>query len=298
MTDFFDAAKWEQAWKNDPHTGVNKMKAAGIDTTHAFDYKAVSFNKEVFSDEGKRRTKRIMNWIEGQGVRFQDATVLDIGAASGGFSVPFAERGAIVTAVEPCLPLAELLYDNIKQAGEGGGTVTVVKEPFEEIDIDARGWRKKFDLVFVSMCPVITDWESVEKVMSCAKQFCYISLPAGTMENSLKNEIFPLVTDQPHKHENMEMAYLLHLLYLKGYAYESIVTREAKTTVVDHAKALQDAMVWLGKHDQQLDEGTKTIVADYLERTYPSGQVVVHEGGRYGKVLVRLQDQSMYTREQ
>jgi len=38
---------------------------------------------------------------------------LEIGAASGVFSVPFAERGARVTAVETSPPLIELLEENI-----------------------------------------------------------------------------------------------------------------------------------------------------------------------------------------
>lgn len=29
--DFFNEAAWEQAWKEDMHTAVNKMKNAGID---------------------------------------------------------------------------------------------------------------------------------------------------------------------------------------------------------------------------------------------------------------------------
>lgn len=31
MNDFFNAAIWEKAWKDDPDTGVNKMKKAGIE---------------------------------------------------------------------------------------------------------------------------------------------------------------------------------------------------------------------------------------------------------------------------
>ncbi len=73
------------------------MKRAGIDPAHSFDSSAKSFNKEVFSEEGRRRARRIMNWLEDQGVEFSGSSVLDIGAASGGFSIPFAERGADVT---------------------------------------------------------------------------------------------------------------------------------------------------------------------------------------------------------
>lgn len=291
MNDFFNEAIWEKAWKDDPYTAVNKMKNAEIDATHAFDDKAKSFNEQVFNEEGKQRTKRIMNWLEGQGVRFKDASILDIGAASGGFSVPFAERGASVTSVEPCLPLLELLKENI--AGLTSGNVEVVSEPFEDIDIQVKGWRNAFDFVFVSMCPVIVDWDSVEKVLSCARQYCYISMSVGAREHSLVNEIWPLVTDQPFKPEHLEMAYLLHLLNLKGYAYESLVTRETKTIELSKEMALEEVMVWLAMYSLPANDRNRKIVADYLERSYPSDKVVIEQGGRFGKVLIRLQDQSM-----
>jgi 2-polyprenyl-3-methyl-5-hydroxy-6-metoxy-1,4-benzoquinol methylase len=295
MNDFFNEAKWENAWKNDPNTTVNKMKRAGIDGTHSFDNKAISFNEQVFNEEGKKRTKRIMNWIEGQGVSFKNAAILDIGAASGGFSVPFAERGAAVTSVEPCVPLADLLKVNIAELPIG--QVEIVQEPFEDIDIQAKGWENAFDLVFVSMCPVISDWESVERVLSCSRQYCYISQPTGSREHSLVNEVWPLVTDQAFKSEQLEMAYLLHLLYLKGYTYESIISREMKTTELSREAAFEEVITWLKIHNVPVNEKTRVIVSDYLEKTYPADKVVIHQGGRFGKVLIHTQEQSMYTRE-
>jgi SAM-dependent methyltransferase len=293
--EFFNETILEKAWKEDPYTAVNKMKKTGIDAAHTFDHRAKTFNEQAFNEEGRQRTKRIMNWLEGQGVAFKDASILDIGAASGGFTVPFAERGASVTSVEPCLPLVKLLEGNI--TGLTNGKVEIVAEPFEDIEIHAKGWRNAFDFVFVSMCPAIVDWESVKKVLSCARQFCYISLSAGSREHSLVNEILPLVTDQPLKTEHLEMAYLLHLLYLKGYSYESLVTREMKTTEVSRETALQEVMIWLRIYNLPADDRNREIVAEYLERTYPSDKVVIQQGGRFGKVLIRLQDQNMYTRE-
>lgn len=291
--DFFNDAVWEAAWKKDPDTAVSKMKKAGIDPAHTFDHRAKSFNEQAFSEEGRRRTKRIMNWLESQGVTFKDISILDIGAASGGFTVPFAERGASVTSVEPSLPLVELLKSNI--TGLKNGNVEIVAEPFEDIDIQAKGWEKAFDFVFVSMCPVIVDWDSVEKVLSCARQYCYISLSVGSREHSLVKEIWPLVTDQPMITEHLEMAYLLHLLYLKGYSYQSLVTREMKSTEVSRDTALQEVMEWLRIFGLTADDQNRKIIANYLERTYPTDKVVIQQGGRFGKVLIQLKDQSMYT---
>lgn len=294
MNDFFDAATWEKAWKEDPNTAVKRMKKAGLDATRVFDNKAVSFNQEVFSESGKQRTNRILNWIEGQNIDFKGMTVLDIGAASGGFSVAFAERGAKVTAVEPNGPLAALLAENIRHLPDG--SVEIVTEPFEDIDLENRGWIGRYDLVFVSMCPVIPDWDGAEKVLSCARQYCYISMPAGRRENGLLDTVHSLVTDKPIHDEMMEFAYLLHLLYLKGYTYESIVTRESKTTTTDRVSALKESITWLRNHGASAGERSTSIVSDYLETAYPDGEVTYQEGGRFGKVLVRLQDLNMYSR--
>jgi 2-polyprenyl-3-methyl-5-hydroxy-6-metoxy-1,4-benzoquinol methylase len=295
MNDFFNEAIWEKAWKDHGDTVVNKMKKAGIEPARAFDHKARSFNEQSFNEEGRKRTTRILNWLEGQGVHFENASVLDIGAASGVFSVPFAERGAHVTAVESSPPLVELLEGNIYKFADD--QIKIIPEPFENIDVQNRGWSQAFDLVFVSMCPVILDWESVEKVLQCARQFCYLSMPAGSTEHSLVNEIWSLITGQPFKTKHLEMGYLLHLLYLKGYSYESLITRETKTTVVSREAALQEMMNWLRSHGLPADDRNRKTVADYLEQTYPSGKVTVRQSGRFGKVLIRLQDQNMYTGE-
>lgn len=294
---FFDPSVWEQAWQEDSLTTVKQMKAAGIDPAHSFDHKAVEFNKQVFSEEGKQRTKRILNWIQGQNVNFENASILDIGAASGGFSIPFAERGGVVTSVEPCVPLLDLLKENADSLTSG--RVTIVDEEFQDINIEAKGWKQAFDLVFVSMCPVLVDWNSVEKILSCARQFCYISSTAGPRENSLMNEVLPLVSDhnQPLQHQSSDMGYLLHLLYLKGYAYESIITHEMKTVEMSKQDALEHVITMLGLHQVDMRPDAKQIISNYLDQQYPSGTVAIEQGGRFGKVLIRLQDQQMYTKE-
>ncbi|MNI86856.1 hypothetical protein D3C81_1545330 [compost metagenome] len=86
------------------------------------------------------------------------------------------------------------------------------------------------------------------------------------------------------------MAYLLHLLYLKGYSYESLVTQEMKTREVSREMALQEVMEWLSLFEMPEDDRNRQIVADYLEATYPADKVNILQGGRFGKVLIHLQD--------
>ncbi|MBD2845337.1 methyltransferase domain-containing protein [Paenibacillus sp. IB182496] len=292
---FFDPAVWEQAWREDADTTIRYMERAGIDPARTFDSKAEVFERQSFSEEGKRRSSRILNWLEAQGVDFDGLTVLDIGAASGVFTIPMAERGARVTAVESSPPQVELLQRNA--AHLRAGQVTVVGEPFERLDLAARGWHKAFDLVFVSMCPVIVDWSSVERVLACARQYSYISLTVGGTEHGLLDEIAPLLAAAPSKPARMEMAYLLHLLLLKGYAFESLVTRETKTVTATREAALAELMSMAKLSGRPEDARARQRVQAYLESQYPAGEVQYEQGGRFGKVLIRLQDERMQSGE-
>ncbi|MUG69008.1 methyltransferase domain-containing protein [Paenibacillus campinasensis] len=292
LNNIFDELNWEKAWREDEETGVNMMKAAGVVPERAFDKTAQKYNDQCFSEEGKQRTERIIGWLEEQGIVFERNSVLDIGAASGGFSIPFAQRGAQVTAVEPNLPFAEILEDNNQKWTEG--KVRIVKNVFEEIDIQKEGWEKAFDLVFVSMCPTIADWESVEKVLSCARKFCYISVSAGPREHSLTNEILPYLKHPYKKPHNSEMIYLIQLLYLKGYAFHSLVTKEMKTMEISREAAIREVLNWLNIYQYPVDSETRDVIESYLDQKYASQPITIHSGGRFGKVLVKLEDPSMY----
>ncbi|NGZ77672.1 class I SAM-dependent methyltransferase [Saccharibacillus alkalitolerans] len=295
MKPFFDPSVWEQEWKAYGEGAAARMRRSGIDPATAFNAKAEQFNEQSFNEEGRRRSARIVGWLESRGVKFEGATVLDVGAASGVFTVPFAERGARVTAFESSPPQVELLQRNTARFTEN--PVEIVSGQFEEIDIREKGWNQAFDLVFVSMCPVVHDWDSVERILSCARKFAYISMPVSSSENSLVNEVTPLITGRPFEPKVTEMGYLLHLLCLKGYAYEILVTRELKTTEHTREEALEEAMMWLRHHNLPADEGSRSRVAEHLKQAYPEEKVRVQQGGRFGKVLIRLQDQNMYAQE-
>ncbi|GGO01200.1 class I SAM-dependent methyltransferase [Saccharibacillus kuerlensis] len=295
MKAFFNPTVWEQEWKEYRDGAAARMRRSGIDPATAFNAKAQKFNEQSFNEEGRKRSTRIVNWLESRGVNFKGASVLDVGAASGVFTVPFAERGANVTAFESSPPQVELLKRNTARFTEN--KVEIVSGQFEEINIRQKGWDRAFDLVFVSMCPVVHDWDSVEHILSCARKFAYISMPVSSSENSLVNEVTPLITGRPFEAKVTEMGYLLHLLCLKGCAYETLVTRELKTTEHTHKEALEEAMMWLRHHDLPADERSRSIVEEHLKRNYPEDKVQVHQGGRFGKVLIRLEDQSMYVGE-
>lgn len=277
---------WKSAWDNDPNTSLRIMQRLGQGNFQTEEFKkwAISYDKNSFSYEGRQRSNRILTWIEDQVVSFKDLSVLDIGAASGVFSIPFAEKGANVTAIEPSPELSIMLEKNsINYSVQ----VNIIQKPFEEISTDKHN--QSYDLVFASMCPAMKDWEMVEKALSFAKKFCYISMMAGPKENHLMDELLPIIDLEPREIGFSDMAYLLQLLYVNGYSYQTLIEKQMKTIKIDIDSAVDNLTEWFIEYGIPVEEKLLKKSEEYLRETYED-EISLKMGGRFGKVLVHMDD--------
>ncbi|MCM3134787.1 methyltransferase domain-containing protein [Paenibacillus polysaccharolyticus] len=288
----FDLGVWEEAWKNRPRSSRYKQKSAPFDTEEAFERWARNYHAQSFTEEGKNRSARIMGWIENQGVTFEGASVLDVGAASGIFTIPFAEKGATVTAVEPSALLVSLMQETIPAELENH--ITIVSERFEEISISDKGWEKQYDIVFASMCPAMSDWETIEQAIHCARKYVYVSTIAGAKEHTLMDELRTVLgLDAPYKAG--DMAYLQQLLYLKGYSYTMIITREVNDFEIQTEELIQKLPEWLHTYEMPTDAVALSKAETYIRGTYTNGVVPFSRGARFGKMLIQLEQAHMKT---
>nr|WP_253299367.1 methyltransferase domain-containing protein [Paenibacillus barcinonensis] len=233
-----------------------------------------------------------MGWIENQGVTFEGASVLDIGAASGIFTIPFAEKGAAVTAVEPSTLLVSLMKETIP--ADLQNNITIVSERFEEISIQDKGWEKQYDIVFASMCPAMSNWETIEQAINCARKYVYVSMMAGIKEHTLMDELRTLLgMEVPYKAG--DMAYLQQLLYLKGYSYTMIVTREINDFEITVEELIEKLPEWLHTYDMPNDAAALSKAEKYIRETYQEGVVPFSRGARFGKMLIHLEQAHMKT---
>lgn len=273
---------WEQAWKNDPNTSLKKMKRTGMNSyqSKGFEKWATQFNATSFSADGVNRTERIMKWVEQQTGAFDLLSILDVGAASGVFSIPFSKKGAAVHALEPSSILAEMMEKNAKQYDV---TVNIINQSFEEINEKEHGG---FDLVFASMCPAMSDWKAVKKAISCADKYVYISLMAGAKQNKLIEELM-IVLDVEGTSISSDMYYLLQLLYINDYSYQSLIEKHEKTVMMNRDEVREGLKAWFLDYDIELDDEQFQKAVEYLKETYGK-DVPVTTGGKFGKVLIHL----------
>lgn len=282
QSQIFNPKYWEQAWKEDPNTSLKRMKKAGLGTyqSEGFATWAKKFDANSFNEEGVKRTERIIKWIESQINSFEGLSVLDVGAASGVFSIPFAKRGASVSSLEPSPLLNTMLKKNAKK---NYVNVDIISQPFEEYEpANSEG----FDFVFASMCPAITDWDVVKKALSLSNKYLYVSLMAGPKENQLIEELLS-VLNVKGENTSSEMYYLLQLLYLNNYTYQTLIERHHKTVNTSIDGVVHNLETWFLDYNIVLNNTQKTEAVDYLTLTYGE-KVPVTTGGKFGKVLIHL----------
>lgn len=273
---------WEQAWQDDPNTAMKKMRKAGQGSyqSKGFENWAEKFNADSFSPGGIKRTKRIITWIEQQTGSFEHLTILDVGAASGVFSIPFSKKGAAVHSLEPSSILTSMLEEN---AEHHAVNLNIINQSFEEAELEKYG---TFDLVFASMCPALTNWKAVEKAISCADKYVYISLMAGAKENKLVEELMPVLGVEGES-VSTDMYYLLQLLYVNDYSYQSLIERHQKTTSMSVDEVGNNINAWFTDYSISLNNDQIQKAVQYLNKTYGE-EVPVTTGGKFGKVLIHL----------
>ncbi|MDO3408933.1 hypothetical protein QWJ34_04060 [Saccharibacillus sp. CPCC 101409] len=90
---------------------------------------------------------------------------------------------------------------------------------------------------------------------------------------------------------------MFRLLLLNGHAYQTLITREMKEKTLSAAEAVEDTVRWLNMSGLPEGEHVRGVVSRYVQERASEGNIAIRQGGRFGKVLVRLNDQRMFGRE-
>ncbi len=149
------------------------------DTTPARDCAKIWESKESakrFWDMSKENSHRVEETIAG--TQFTpDSRVLDIGAGPGTLAIPFAQRVASVTAVEPAEGMLTVLRE--KMAEEGVDNISIVQKRWEDVSV-AGDLEPPYDVVIASFSLGMADIRAaIEKMMEACNGHVYLYHFAG-----------------------------------------------------------------------------------------------------------------------
>ncbi|MDN5348283.1 MAG: hypothetical protein PWP65_1847 [Clostridia bacterium] len=211
---FSDAAFWERAWQEARQSSLYSRRLPGRDGPPFWDRRAASFAEHSQSEEGQCRVAGILHLIGHHANLSREAEVLDIGCGPGNLALPLARRVKRVVALDPSEEMLNILRR--RMAAEGVDNIEPVRLTWEEVDLEALGWHRRFDLVLALMTPGIHDAITLKKMLAAAKGSCLLG---GHLrqEEPARQELWRELVGGEMPPIPPDVLYIFHLLYAWGY---------------------------------------------------------------------------------
>ncbi|MGI6010322.1 MAG: class I SAM-dependent methyltransferase [Ruminococcus sp.] len=114
-------------------------------------------------------------------------SVLDIGCGAGQITLSLARDVAEAVGADVSGKMIEAAREYAMR--EKTDNVKFYKEDWQTADLDKLGFRKHFDLVYAHMTPAIADYETLDKMNDCTKEYCLLVKPARRRD-FVQDEVF------------------------------------------------------------------------------------------------------------
>ncbi len=142
--------------------------------------------------------------------------VLDIGCGAGRFMSQIIREGAHVTGLDISADMIHYAQKSMEDNEIKKDNYKLLVADWSDIDLKEMRWVEEFDLVFASMTPGVSDWESIEKLICASKKYVYISSFAHRYESVLE-ELKSNIKQGRDNNWNDRFRAMINLLMLNGY---------------------------------------------------------------------------------
>ncbi|MCA1754586.1 MAG: methyltransferase domain-containing protein [Spirochaeta sp.] len=280
-----DSTYWAQAWTE--HRRASGFYRDGGDTVEFWNKRAPQFRRNTTGEAGAGRVAEVFAWLRARGLELSGLSVLDIGAGPGSFTAPLAAAGAVVTAIDASPTMIELLHEEMRSAKIGD--YTAFTAAWEDLVPSKLDWQAAFDLVFVSMCPALSDIDSLQKALSCSRGYLYINAFAGKRESHALYEIWHSLEGTEPPSTPDDAFFLSNLLHTLGYNFELTIYSSSydEEMTVDEAGPLLTRSIKRWSPSCSETELARAIDT-YVESHRQDSMLVNTVNNRHGRILVKL----------
>lgn len=281
---------WGDLWREARENAPWRRRKNLPDVLRFWDKKAENYSENVLGKKGEKRVRRVLSFLEKEGLNLKEMRILDIGAGPGAFTLPLAQRAREVVALEPVAGMVAILKKTI-QANRRKNT-QVVEKTWQEVDLEKEGFKGAFDLVFASMSPGINNLAMVNKALTASKKYCFFSGFAGWRESGALKDLWPLVFGEEQWTWFGDIFYLQNILYTSGMTFTCKVWEEKKTAVFTAEEAVKKLLTTLQEIEME-KAGMEEIIRSYVEKHLQEGKFSLSIRTRKGMILTDVTESSL-----
>ena len=253
MIDPLKDIDWNEVWKS--RTGGNRESSPGRDCARIWESRESALR---FWNMCQQERSRIDKTIWETDIT-EESRVLDIGAGPGTLAIPFAQKAAHVTAVEPAEGMCSVMKE--KMAEFAVSNIDIVQKRWEDVDI-ASDLSAPYDVVIASFSLGMQDIRAaVEKMVLASSRYVYLYHFAGPTSWDIQwQELWPRLHNRPYQ-PGPKSDVLYNVLYQMGI-YPNI-----RTFPLEHNQpydSLDEAMAALAPQAQAESKEQKAVLIEYL----------------------------------
>ncbi|NLH01998.1 MAG: class I SAM-dependent methyltransferase, partial [Clostridiales bacterium] len=153
--------------------------------------------------------------LEKEGMIDKSYDVLDVGCGVGVYSIALSARVRSVTGLDISPKMLDYGRKIIEESGIGN--VRLEMEDWNTTDIEKKGMREHYALVFAHNTPAICSMDTFEKLIDASRRFCVVCSPIRMVEPIMqKVQEMAKVGLEGTSCEN-NFSYMLDILLCKGY---------------------------------------------------------------------------------
>ena len=249
---------------------LGQKRKSGPNSALFWDKRAEGFAKNIKGDRREKRTSDIFSLIEGTGLSLDGAEVLDIGCGPGTLAIPLAKMGARVTALDISAEMLKRMQSRARE--ENVSFAEVIFAPWSDIDIDARGFVGRFDLVLASMTPGVNGPETFDKMMKASKRVCYYSNFISRKWDASYYELYRMLFGENYG-DTGGFGFHLPFMYLYSMGYHPTIKISKSTWESDETvEAMVDTVSGFFSGHRDIDENMKARMKSFFEEKASNGR--------------------------